>query len=132
MSRDNGPKKSRMGRPPVDSEPVKLRVERQLLNAIDAFRAPFSNISRQAAIMFIIEREMERRGFLAERKHSSATWLQEYADKQGYSDSELREAIAQWSEREGIRPSRTRKSTRELIPPLSDEKPPMPPAPPKK
>jgi metal-responsive CopG/Arc/MetJ family transcriptional regulator len=56
MSTLNGPKK-KMGRPPVDSEAVKVRLERKLLNRIDQWRdnAP-GRPNRPEAIRRLVEK----------------------------------------------------------------------------
>jgi len=62
----DGPNKSKRGRPRVDSEPVKLRLEREVLNAIDAFVAQHAFITnRQSALRIIVEAWLMDYGFLA-------------------------------------------------------------------
>lgn len=64
MSTVNGPKK-KIGRPPVDSEAVKARISRQLLDALDSWAEEQPDEpSRSEAIRRILQ------GFLANQPDS--------------------------------------------------------------
>lgn len=53
------------GRPPVDSERVCARIERPVLDALDAFAADFDEpCSRPEAIRRILLVDLARRGYL--------------------------------------------------------------------
>ena len=55
MSNDDG-KKSKRGRPAVDTEPVTVRLPREQLEAIDAYRRTESDLpSRPEAIRRLVE-----------------------------------------------------------------------------
>lgn len=55
MSNDNV-KKSKIGRPPVDTEPVTVRLPRHMLDAIDAFRRAEDDLpTRPEAIRRLVE-----------------------------------------------------------------------------
>jgi hypothetical protein len=58
----DGAKKTR-GRPTVDSEAVKVRIERQMLNAIDAWAAEQDDApSRPEAVRRLVQRGLQRGG----------------------------------------------------------------------
>ncbi|ALJ14126.1 hypothetical protein [Sphingopyxis macrogoltabida] len=58
MSTLNGPKK--MGRPPVDSEAVKVRIERKLLRRIDDWRSTQpGDTNRPEAIRRLVEKGLD-------------------------------------------------------------------------
>lgn len=61
----NDTKKSARGRPPVDSEPVNLRLSRDLLEGVDAFRKEQSSLpTRPGAIRAILQDWLNEKGFL--------------------------------------------------------------------
>jgi hypothetical protein len=89
----DGPKKPGPGRPRVDSEPLKLRIEREVLNAIDAFVSGNQNVrTRQSAILLMVESHLIEKGLLKEE--DSGYWRRNFADQKGYSDAELRALMA--------------------------------------
>jgi hypothetical protein len=54
-----------MGRPPVDSEQLRTRVERSVIDALDAFAASEPDRpTRPEAIRRILTADLQRRGFL--------------------------------------------------------------------
>lgn len=58
------PTKKRMGRPPVDSEQINVRFQRDILNALDAAQADFDKASRPETIRFIIKEWLQSQGRL--------------------------------------------------------------------
>jgi hypothetical protein len=119
----DGPKKSRRGRPRVDSEPVKLRIEREVLNALDAYIAGNRNgRTRQTAILLLVEAALIERGLLEE--DSARAWGRAYADQKGYSDKEFRALITRRRIRESGIPEKEAPATepKSVVP-----RPPAPP-----
>ena len=66
MSTDNARKKSRMGRPPVDSEELRARVRRHVVDALDAYAAqqPEPKPSRPEMIRKILEDRLVHEGLI--------------------------------------------------------------------
>lgn len=56
------PTKKRMGRPPVDSEQINVRLLRPLLDAIDKAQADFDKASRPETIRFILKEWLQSQG----------------------------------------------------------------------
>ena len=81
----DGPKKSR-GRPRVDSEPVKLRIEREVLDALDVYlkRHPILR-NRQMAIMSLIEEALVGAGLLQDNTMRIGLLL--FAERKGLAHS---------------------------------------------
>jgi hypothetical protein len=102
----DGPKKSRgRGRPRVDSEPVKLRIEREVLDALDVYlkRHPILR-NRQMAIMSLIEEALVGAGLLQDNTMRIGLLL--FAERKGLSDKEFAERLikAERRRRLGIGP----------------------------
>lgn len=71
MSRVSEHKKSKVGRPSVDSEMIRSRVERNLLSALDAFAASGDEpIPRSEAIRRIMSDWLSTHGFLKRADHA--------------------------------------------------------------
>lgn len=66
MQSMDGTKKSRKGRPPVDTEPVNLRLSRDTIVALDEYRrAEIDLPTRPEAIRRILLDDLLSRGFLS-------------------------------------------------------------------
>jgi hypothetical protein len=88
----DGPKKSR-GRPRVDSEPVKLRIGREVLEAVDVYlkRYPFLR-NRQMAIMSLIEEKLVDAGILEDNTMRIGLLL--FAERKGLDDKEFAKLLS--------------------------------------
>lgn len=83
----DGPKKSR-GRPRVDSEPVKLRIEREVLDALDVYLKRYPGLkNRQMAIFSLVEEGLVGEGLLDES--TMRTGLRLFQERKGFGDKEL-------------------------------------------
>jgi hypothetical protein len=90
----DGPKKSRgRGRPRVDSEPVKLRIEREVLDALDVYlkRHPILR-NRQMAIMSLIEEALVGAGLLQDNTMRIGLLL--FAERKGLNDKEFAKLLS--------------------------------------
>ena len=65
MKSIDGTKKSKKGRPAVDTEAVNLRLPRELLDAIEAYRREEINIpTRPEAIRFMLKNWLRQNNYL--------------------------------------------------------------------
>jgi hypothetical protein len=90
----DGPKKQRSrGRPRVDSEPVKLRIEREVIEALDAYlkRHPILK-NRQMAIMSLIEEALVGAGLLQD--NTMRIGLRLFAERKGLDDKEFAKLLS--------------------------------------
>lgn len=68
----DGPNKSKRGRPPVDSEAVKARFERRLLDAIDAYASQqYPPASRPEAVRVLVADQLSTLGLLPPKDKTS-------------------------------------------------------------
>jgi hypothetical protein len=65
MSTDDARKKSKMGRPSVDSEEVRSRMQRPLLDAVDAWSAHHPDKpARAEAVRQLLTEHLKAKGYL--------------------------------------------------------------------
>lgn len=123
MSTINAGKKPR-GRPRVDSEAVELRIEREILDAIDAYVARNPNVkSRQGAILLITESHLVEAGLLAE--DTSRYSLRRFREDKGLSDGEFTQLLNRAAKRRrSPEPEPDPPSDPTTQPPLRPPKPP--------
>jgi len=66
MTAENSGRKSRMGRPAIDSEAVNVRLERNYLKALDVFSASQPDLpGRPEAIRRILDEFFRNNGYIA-------------------------------------------------------------------
>ncbi|MCL2713136.1 MAG: hypothetical protein FWD68_00675 [Alphaproteobacteria bacterium] len=66
MTAENTGRKTRMGRPAIDSEAVNVRLERAYLKALDVFSASQSDLpGRPEAIRRILDEFFRNNGYIA-------------------------------------------------------------------
>jgi hypothetical protein len=118
-----GPKKPR-GRPRVDSEPVKLRLQREILDALDAFMARHPGVTtRQAAIVSLMESALIAEGILTE--DTARAFAHIFRDQKKLTDREFAAMLARAAKRRGSSEPEPDPPSDPTQPPLRPPKPPM-------
>jgi hypothetical protein len=118
----DGPKKSRRGRPRVDSEPVKLRIEREILEALDAYLKQHPILrNRQMAIMSMIEGTLVGAGLLED--NTMRIGVLNFAESKGLNDKEFAKLLSKAERRRqlGIGPGDDIVGKEVLRPPVPKE-----------
>ena len=94
----DGPKKSNRGRPRVDSEPVKLRLQREILDGLNAFMARHPGVTtRQTAIVLLMELALISEGILTEDTALIGVHL--FRDQKKLTDREFAAMLARAAKR---------------------------------